>query len=192
MELSNLKPLAWIVTVMVGIDALNMPFVATTLQLFPEFFQTSLMPIADQFDGAMFLFKIATIMMFGVWIYRAGRNLLRAGYQDLEFSPGSRIWWFAVPIANLFRPFQGMRELWNASHGEEEYTIAPPLVSIWWAFWLASNILTSVNGRFPSVAMMNMAAVADIGLAIVAITLLHRITSAQARMAPSEVAAVFA
>ncbi|MEP9357412.1 DUF4328 domain-containing protein [Sphingomonas sp. KR3-1] len=184
--------MTWVVTIMVVIDALNMPFVAVTVQFFPSFFATSLMPIADQFDTSMWMLKIATIILFSVWIYRAGSNLLRVGYQDLEFTPGARIWWFAVPIANLFKPFQGMRELWNASHGETEYTITPPLVSTWWAFWLAANILASANARFPSVALIDLTALADIGLAALAIPMIHQIARAQARMVPEEVAEVFA
>jgi hypothetical protein len=192
MGISNLKPLAWIITIMVVIDALNMPFLAIAAQFFPSFFAANVMPIADQFDTTALVFKIATMIVFSVWIHRAGTNLLRAGYQDLEFTPGARIWWFAVPIANLFKPFHGMRELWNASHGEMEYTITPPLVSAWWAFWLAANILASATARIPSMALIDLTALADVALAAFAISMLHQITNAQARLAPEETAEVFA
>jgi hypothetical protein len=192
MELRNLTLLTWIVTIMVVLDALSMPFVAVTVQLFPTFFMTRILPLAGQVDPLLTVFKFATMIVFGVWIHRAGKNLIAAGYEDLEFTPGARIWWFAVPIANLFKPFQGMRELWNASHGEGEYTITPPLIAGWWAFWLASNILGTLTSRFPDVGLMTFSAIADIGVAALAIVMIQRIAAAQARLAPEQVAEVFA
>lgn len=192
MELANLRPLTWIVTVMVVFEAFPMPFTAFTVQLFPDFFMANIMPFATAYDRAILLYTILTMIVFSTWIYLAGRNLVRAGYDDLEFTPGARIWWFAVPVANLFKPFQGMRELWNASHGEQEYTITPPLIATWWAFWLASRILGMLVNSLPNVNMMALAGAADIGLAIVAILMIHRVAEAQRRLSPAEFAEVFA
>ncbi len=109
--------------------------------MFPDAYAEHVMPVADQVDFAALVFRLLTFVAFGRWIYMAGRNLVEAGYQDLEFTPGSRIWWFAVPFANLVKPYQGMRELWNASHGEGDYTTGNGLVGAWWALWLLHGFI---------------------------------------------------
>lgn len=191
MKLSNLKPLTWIVTIMVALQTVPSVLVAGSVILYPDFFRTYIAPIATEFDLYAIALKVLTMIVFSIWIYQAGRNLVRAGYEDLEFSPASRIWWFAVPIATLFKPYQGMRELWNASHGELEYTITVPLVATWWALWLLDNLL---NRFFSGVSanILPLVAGADVGLAIVAALMLHSIAEAQRRLSPSLVAEVFA
>lgn len=48
---------------------------------------------------------VISIVLVSLWIYRAHDNLRAAGVTDLEFTPGSSIGWFFVPIMNLFKPF---------------------------------------------------------------------------------------
>jgi len=177
---------------MVALETLPTLLVATSMGMFPEFLMTNIAPIADTFDFCALVFTILTMITFAVWIHQAGSNLVRAGYDDLEFTPASRIWWFAVPIATLFKPYQGMRELWNASHGEREYTITVPLVSTWWALWLLDNLLNRLFRGFENPSILPLAAAADVALAIVAIMMIQNIAAAQRRLSPAEVAEVFA
>ena len=183
MQIRTLWTLTYIVTVMVVLDALWQPFIFGTATLFPVAFQERLMPVASSLDSAALGFKIATFVVFSIWIYVAGRNLVAAEYDDLEFTPGSRIWWFAIPIASLFKPFQGMRELWNASHGEEVYQESASLVTTWWALWLLANVVSYVVGMSGENAGITPAlwvsCALDIALAVVAITMLHGIARAQ-------------
>ncbi len=92
---------------------------------------------------------LASIAIVSMWIYRAHANLEAAGLQDLEFSPGWSVGWFFVPIMNLFKPFQAMRELWNTSHGASNNfgEESPPSVKAWWACYIIGNILSSVGTR---------------------------------------------
>jgi len=57
--------------------------------------------------------------------------------------------WYFVPIANLFKPFGAMRELWTASHAEVDKFggEAPSEVKWWWGAWISGNILSSVSSR---------------------------------------------
>lgn len=92
---------------------------------------------------------IASIVLVAMWIYRAHANVRTAGI-TLEVTPGWAVGWFFVPIANLFKPFQAMRELWKASHREAGgYTSdADPKLTIWWGFWVVGNILSNISLRF--------------------------------------------
>ena len=115
MAIRDLRVLTLLVIVMVIIDALWNPIILLGAAAFPIGFRSLITPIASTVDTGFVIFRLATVVMFCCWIYIAGRNLVAADVDDLDFTPGARIWWFAVPFANLVKPFQGMRELWNAS-----------------------------------------------------------------------------
>jgi len=96
-----------------------------------------------------FLVFVASLVMVAMWIHRAHANLFASGIGGLEFSPGWSVGWFFVPVANLFKPFQAMRELWNASAGAAGAFQAetPSELRVWWGAWLAGNIVSSVAAR---------------------------------------------
>jgi len=90
--MKDLRILTFVVTTMVVIDALWNPIVFLYLAVAPASFHLHVTPIAGMVDGAALVFKIATMVVFGWWIYAAGANLVIADVDDLDFTPGSRIW----------------------------------------------------------------------------------------------------
>lgn len=197
MGMRNLRPLTAVVAAMVVIDAAITPLILGWAAVHLDSLQTAIGPIATEFDYSVMAFRILTMIVFSVWIYQAGTNLIEAGFDDLEFTPGSRIWWYAVPIATFFKPFQGMRELWNASHGITEYDRGSGLVSAWWALWIISNIGNWILLRFSgpegaSAEFSWIMAVVDIGLAAAAIAMIRAIAAAQANLSPEALEEVFA
>jgi len=106
-----------------------------------------------------FPIRIATIVVFLVWMYRANNNLRPLGASYLEFSPGWAVGWWFIPLANLVRPYQAIREIWCESDPEvtepvlfssPSLRVAPPFMAIWWGCWLVGNILTNISGRMSS------------------------------------------
>jgi hypothetical protein len=197
MGIRDLRGLTLAVAAMVVIDALTTPIILLAAILFPDGYTENVTPIASQVDMATVMFKLLTFVVFGRWIYVAGRNLVEAGYHDLEFSPAARIWWFAVPVACLFKPFQGMRELWNASHGHSDYSEGNSLVATWWALWLLTGFagyITAFMSRSPDsgVTPYGIQAVFDIAVAVVAIIMIRGIADAQTKLGAGELAEVFA
>jgi len=89
-----------------------------------------------------YLTFIPAVVVFLVWINRAVRNLgqVRSGDSSspLRFTPGWAVGWYFVPVMNLFRPFQSMRELYQESNPAR---IGSPLVGWWWALWLGGRIV---------------------------------------------------
>jgi hypothetical protein len=85
---------------------------------------------------------IATVIVWCIWQHRAQRNAIDLTTGGLRFSPGWAVGWWFIPIANLWKPFQTVRELWKASHGGDAWrTMATwPVIGWWWAIWIASNI----------------------------------------------------
>jgi hypothetical protein len=92
---------------------------------------------------------IAAIVLVAMWIYRAHANLKEAGLTELEFTPGWAVGWYFIPFANLIKPFQAMRELWNMSlvlndgFGQE----ADSRLKTWWGAWIVGNIVSNLGLR---------------------------------------------
>lgn len=132
----------------------------------------------------MFLLYLVTGICFLVWIHRANSNARALGAQDMKFTPGWAVGWYFIPVANLWKPYQAMKEIWQASanpagwQSETRGAILP----IWWFLFLATNVLSNVSLRLQwrakmiedfllsSVASM-IADVASIALDFAALTL---------------------
>jgi fumarate reductase subunit D len=91
-----------------------------------------------------------SVVLVSMWIHRAHANLHDAGYAGLDFTPGWAVGWYFIPIANLFKPYQAMRELWNASISRGEFVTgpAPGAIVAWWTTWIVSNIIGNLSTRF--------------------------------------------
>jgi hypothetical protein len=93
---------------------------------------------------------LGTVITVGMWIYQTHKNLNSLVSGKRDFSPGWAVGWFFIPIANLFKPFQAMRELWKASdpagspHAWKQNP-SSALIGWWWAFWLLSNIIGNAS-----------------------------------------------
>lgn len=76
------------------------------------------------------------------WIRLANKNARALGATDMEFTPNWAIGWYFIPVANLWKPYQAMAEIWQASGGSKSWKTesVPGILVIWWFVWLASNI----------------------------------------------------
>lgn len=92
---------------------------------------------------------LACFVVFGRWIVLAHRNLTGLGAKELDVTPGAALGWFFVPFANLWKPYQAMRTLWNASHDPAQWPHAQAhvLLVIWWTLWIVSSVIGSVLFR---------------------------------------------
>jgi len=135
---------------------------------------------------------LITCIPFGMWIYRAAKNVRALGATDLRSSPGWAVGSYFVPFVNLFVPFTAMREIWRASVDPGNWTAAPstPLLGWWWFLWLAAAISGQAAqimvGRASSIEMAetgSLVALAQslfhLALYVVAYLLIRRITEKQ-------------
>lgn len=81
-----------------------------------------------------------------LWTHRAHAHMREVGLNHLTYSPGWAAASFFVPLANLVVPFRAMRELWNRSHGEDQYQAAGsvPDVGAWWSCFIAGGAIVIV------------------------------------------------
>jgi hypothetical protein len=98
---------------------------------------------------AQFAVFIVTAIVFLVWIHRANRNARALGAEGMRFTPGWAVGWYFVPIMFLWKPFQAMREIWQASAqpGNWQHVQTPPLLGWWWGLYLTSQVLSNIAYR---------------------------------------------
>ncbi|WP_028865988.1 DUF4328 domain-containing protein [Psychromonas aquimarina] len=137
---------------------------------------------------------IGSALLIVQWIYRANYNVRQLGAENMTYTPAWSIAYFFIPVFNLWKPYQAMKELWQASANPQDCSSnkVSIVVPIWWALWLTSNMLgqsifrlSAETQTLPELLNLNMLSqvsnVLDIPLAIVTLLLLNSIESMQNR-----------
>lgn len=103
--------------------------------------------IAEIVIGLVYLVVYIVLVVFWMmWVHLTYRNLRPLGAEGLAYSPGWAVGYNFIPILNLFRPYQVMRETWRASDprhagGTHWMAIAAPaLIGVWWTMYLLSHL----------------------------------------------------
>lgn len=82
------------------------------------------------------------------WTYVTNRNAHAVSDWPLV-SPGGAVGWYFVPFAGLYKPFQAMRESWQASMNPAN-PAAVPVPSVmrwWWGAWIILSLVGNVTFR---------------------------------------------
>jgi hypothetical protein len=89
------------------------------------------------------LILLAGGALFCLFMPRANRNASRFG-SLMSISPRWAAGWFFIPFANLWMPYQAMKEIWQGSDPDPNERPAlvqvPGLLKWWWAMYLAHNV----------------------------------------------------
>lgn len=89
-----------------------------------------------QVSASMILF--ATCL---AWTYRASANTHALGAASLAYSPRMAVAWYFVPFANIWHPYQAMKEIWQASFNPASWKKVEThyALPLWWFLYLLSN-----------------------------------------------------
>jgi hypothetical protein len=95
------------------------------------------------------LLYIATICVFGRWIYVAHRNLPALHAEDLRFRPGFAVGSFFIPVYNLWGPCQAMNDLMRASRNPRQWKFEDTswVLGAWWTLWIIVNLVGNASFR---------------------------------------------
>jgi hypothetical protein len=69
----------------------------------------SLSSFQDTFGLVYRIFYFGSFAIVARWIYLAAKVNRDAGIEGLNYSPLSCLWWFAVPVMNLWKPYFAMK-----------------------------------------------------------------------------------
>lgn len=96
---------------------------------------------------------IFTVIAFLMWQRRIRKNADYIGITGLRFSMAGVIGWWFVPIANIFLPYQVMKEMWQSNyHGANEQSewrnsTVSGLLGWWWGLFLVGGWIGSAAAR---------------------------------------------
>ena len=144
--------------------------------------------------AAQFLVFLITGVVILRWIYRARECVDALDATGMHLTPGWSIGWYFVPIANLWKPFQALNEIWKPSSEPRSWSAqpTPALLRWWWGFWLLASALGQAVYRlsgyaktleeFQTLSLVSIASsVTDILLSITLMAIVVRIDNMQRR-----------
>ena len=157
MHIKPLPPLTSLLTVLLKVNiAVLIVAVASDIYAWYEYF--NLAPSVDAsvtilrsdiLNMLVAIIQVLLAIFLGVtflrWIYRANKNLHVLSSQPMRFGPGWSVGWYFIPIANLFKPYQAMKEIWTVAHGGTPS--GGSILGWWWFLWIVSNVLTRLSMR---------------------------------------------
>jgi len=135
---------------------------------------------------------IASALLIVPWIYRANDNARQLGAENMSYTPAWSIAYYVIPIFNLWKPYQAMKEIWIASDnpGSGRTGKTPPILPLWWGLWLISNLLGQSIFRLSATAeslpelynlnlLSQLSNIVDIPLALVTLAMITSIQRMQ-------------
>lgn len=97
--------------------------------------------------GAAIMYVLSGIVAL-IWIYGAARNAkaLRPGF---EYTPVWAVGWYFVPFANLYKPYEVVRDIFIASRGKVNgrYEKGNRNIAIWWILNIIGGIGCTIADR---------------------------------------------
>lgn len=136
-----------------GVLAGNDPIDGRSLALGAVMFLSSLGYLLAYLGGGIF---------FCAWLVRASKNARALGARGMEFTPGWTAGWFFVPVMNLFRPYEAVKELYQASDPESGASdwaaLEPPgFILSWWLSWIAFTVFGTAAQNFWTLPFVTVA-----------------------------------
>lgn len=95
--------------------------------------------------------RLVGFILFLMWFRRAYKNIQIIGYKT-PYTDGWAVGGFFVPFINLFYPYEIMKTIWQkmrltAEGNNITHYLGSGIYGWWWAFWLFSNISSSIAGQ---------------------------------------------
>lgn len=89
-----------------------------------------------------------SVVGYAMFYYRAMRNAQAFEPEHATVGPHAMYLWYAVPFASLWKPLEGVMQVWRASRrraGLDDRV--PVVVGVWWASWLFGGTVGSLLDR---------------------------------------------
>ncbi|MDA3961271.1 MAG: DUF4328 domain-containing protein [Planctomycetota bacterium] len=86
---------------------------------------------------------LVALICYLMWVNRVNKNADALSNGSLEIKSGWAVGWYFVPIANLWKPFTSMKEIFLGSG----YSAVPPIVGIWWTVWVIQSLVARAVDR---------------------------------------------
>lgn len=93
--------------------------------------------------------SLFTVLFFCLWLYAAAKQARHFSGKSLGMSPGFIAASFFIPILNFWKPYMGVKRVYNASlGGKAPFTKRSGLVLAWWLCFLLMNYANNIGSHF--------------------------------------------
>ncbi len=127
----------------------------------------------------LLVFLACCVSLF--WIVRASKNA-HSFKPRMKISPLWAVGWYLVPVAYLFKPYEAMSEIWDASSTTFRKGVNPLLVSWWICFLLNGFIAPPLTFQRGTPVFVPLQVLSDFAAAVVTVlfaSVVWRITAMQ-------------
>lgn len=109
------------------------------------------------FGVTYLIFLVACGYVFINWMRRAYYNLHQVK-TDLKYKESYAAWGWFIPFANLWYPYQIMKEIWIHTQSESNIENIEPhsVARLWWIAWIVNNAGSNASARFPADTIENL------------------------------------
>jgi hypothetical protein len=100
-------------------------------------------PVGAVYIGLAF---VPAAIALSFWVWRGHRNLADDRLDGLRYDPVKASLALWIPVINLAMPKAAMRELWNRSHGEEEWhgQQSVDAINSWWTSYVIGIVVLAL------------------------------------------------
>lgn len=89
---------------------------------------------------SLLMFLLGILLL--CWLYKAHKNLSVLKVGNLRYSDASCVWWFFVPIFNLWKPYLALKETLKNSYAAANQPLSNMgAVLLWWLLSIVNSIL---------------------------------------------------
>ena len=115
-------------------------------------------PLLDSFDDLVnsylslalphLVILLLTALFFCLWLYAAAKQARHFSGKPLGMSPGFIAGSFFIPILNFWRPYMGVKRVYNASLGRKApFTKRSGLVLTWWLCFTLMQVVDYISSQ---------------------------------------------
>lgn len=91
---------------------------------------------------------LLSAVSYGFFYFRAMTLARQLEPEHATVSAHGMWWWYAVPFANLWKPFEGVMQVWRALRTHAGLDPAVPWVfGLWWAVWVGGSFVVNIVDR---------------------------------------------
>ena len=138
-----------------------------------------------------FVAYLVSVVSFLVWLRKASRNLTLIGIKTPEFTSGWVVGWWFIPFANLFKPYQVMRNVLLGSIHSNSEDSARLKLKWFWGLHLIGNMISWQAFRATDLVTSNYVSIVGnlllFAAGVLLVVYVTRVTSAQSEWYSSSV-----
>ena len=111
---------------------------------------TTNLSISQWTTAGQAVISVVALVLSLIWVYRIHSNLRQFKITGLSATPAWSVAWYFIPIANLFKPYEGMKEAWQASAapGSWRSQEVSGLLPWWWFTWIIASFVDRIAYQF--------------------------------------------